>query len=125
MGTQLGHLVKLFPSDPLRRIGMSDVDPGTKLFKMKRASFDMPCPTLTCTGQAAGRALRHRSSVEARKFTLPELKRLTGLPDDYVCTGTLAQAVERVCRMVPPPLTRALAERIFDRVLRPYGEART
>ena len=103
---------------------MSDVDPGTKHFKLKRASFDMPCFTLTCTGQQPDAPSGVVHPVEARKFTLPELRRLTGLPDDYVCTGTLAQAVERVCRMVPPPLTKALADRIYDRVLRPYGEAR-
>ena len=61
--------------------------------------------------------------VEDRKFSLPELKRLTGLPDDFVLTGSLGQATERICRMVPPPLMQAIAERVYERVLKPYAEA--
>ena len=57
-----------------------------------------------------------------RKFTIPELKRLTGLPDDFILSGTLGQAAERVCRMVPPFLTKAVAESIYDNVLLPYQE---
>jgi site-specific DNA-cytosine methylase len=57
-----------------------------------------------------------------RKFTLPELKRLTALPDDFVLTGTLSQAAERVCRMVPPLLTKAIAESLYEKVLQPYEE---
>jgi DNA (cytosine-5)-methyltransferase 1 len=59
-----------------------------------------------------------------RKFTIPELKRLFGLPDDYALTGTLAQAAERICRMVPPRVMQAIAERIYERVLRPHAERR-
>jgi site-specific DNA-cytosine methylase len=59
---------------------------------------------------------------EDRKFTLPELKRLTGLPDDFVLTGALGQAAERVCRMVPPLLTKAIAESVYQKVLLPYAE---
>ena len=54
--------------------------------------------------------------------TLPELKRLTALPDDFVLTGTLSQAAERVCRMVPPLLTKAIAESVYYKVLLPYAE---
>jgi DNA (cytosine-5)-methyltransferase 1 len=57
-----------------------------------------------------------------RKFTLPELKRLTALPDDFVLTGTLGQAAERVCRMVPPLLTKAIAESVYEKILKPYKE---
>jgi len=57
-----------------------------------------------------------------QKFTLPELKRLTALPDDFVLTGTLGQAAERVCRMVPPLLTKAIAESVYTKVLLPYTE---
>jgi DNA (cytosine-5)-methyltransferase 1 len=63
--------------------------------------------------------------VEDRKFTLPELKRLTALPDDFVLTGTLAQGAERACRMVPPLLTKAIAEAIYQRVLLPYSQVRS
>jgi site-specific DNA-cytosine methylase len=52
------------------------------------------------------------------------LKRLTALPDDFVLTGTLGQAAERVCRMVPPLLTKAIAESVYTKVLLPYAEKR-
>jgi site-specific DNA-cytosine methylase len=58
-----------------------------------------------------------------RKFTVRELKRLFGLPDDFIMTGTLGQAAERICRMVPPFVTRAIAESVFERVLQPYQKA--
>jgi hypothetical protein len=50
------------------------------------------------------------------------IRRLTGLPDDFVLTGTFSQASERICRMVPPQLTRAIAESLFTKVLQPYKE---
>ena len=48
------------------------------------------------------------------------MKRLTGLPDDFVLTGTLGQESERVCRMVPPLVTKAIAESVYEKVLKPY-----
>jgi DNA (cytosine-5)-methyltransferase 1 len=57
-----------------------------------------------------------------RKFTLPELRRLTGLPDDFILTGTFGQASERICRMVPPLLTKAIAESVYEKILKPYKE---
>jgi len=34
----------------------------------------------------------------------------------------LGQASERVCRMVPPLLTKAIAESVYTKVLLPYAE---
>ncbi len=62
---------------------------------------------------------------EDRKFTLPELKRLFGLPDDFILTGTVAQAAERICRMVPPALTEAIGKSVYERVLQPYKESQS
>jgi DNA (cytosine-5)-methyltransferase 1 len=44
------------------------------------------------------------------------------LPDDFVLSGTLGQAAERICRMVPPPVTEAIAASIYERVLLPFAE---
>ena len=46
----------------------------------------------------------------ARKFTLAELRRVCGFPDDFALTGTYAQRWERLGRAVPPPMARAVAE---------------
>jgi site-specific DNA-cytosine methylase len=37
-----------------------------------------------------------------RKFTIPELKRIMGLPDDYKLEGTFDKQAERIGRMVAP-----------------------
>lgn len=44
-----------------------------------------------------------------RKFTLGELRRICGFPDDFVLTGTYQQRWERLGRAVPPPVMAAIA----------------
>jgi DNA (cytosine-5)-methyltransferase 1 len=93
-------------------------------YTLMRCSWDHPARTLTASGQQPDYRAGAVHPAENRKFTIPELKRLFGLPDDYVFTGTIAQAAERMGNMVPPFLTRALAERVYEVVLRPYAERR-
>jgi site-specific DNA-cytosine methylase len=95
---------------------------GTKNYTLTRCAWDKPAPTLVVTGQRPDGLTGAIHPREDRKFTLPELKRLTGLPDDFVLTGTLGQMAERVCRMVPPFLTKAIAESVYEKILRPYSE---
>lgn len=94
-------------------------------FSLARCAWDRPAPTLTVTGQGPGGLSGALHPEEDRKFSMPELKRLTGLPDDFALTGTLAQAAERIGRMVPPPLMQAIANAIFERVLLPYRTRRS
>jgi DNA (cytosine-5)-methyltransferase 1 len=54
---------------------------------------------------------------EDRTFTIRELKRLSGLPDDFSLTGTFNQRAERIGRMVAPRVTKALAESVYENVL--------
>lgn len=97
--------------------------PGyTKNYTLTRCSWDLPAPTMVVSGQRPDGLTGAIHPEEDRKFTLPELKRLTGLPDDFVLTGTLGQAAERVCRMVPPLLTKAIAESVYENVLQPFKE---
>lgn len=56
--------------------------------------------------------------VERRKFTLGELRRVCGFPDDFVLTGTYAQRWERLGRAVPPPMMAAIATTVRDQILR-------
>jgi site-specific DNA-cytosine methylase len=113
------------PPNPRRRLKLKDVGfTAESRFSLERCAWDLPAPTLAVTGQGPN-GLSGAIHPEAnRKFTIPELKRLFGLPDDYALTGTLAQAAERICRMVPPRVMQAIAERIYERVLRPYAERR-
>lgn len=109
---------RLLPKCPAKLTRLTDVSSEeTSMFRLTRCSYDLPAPTMTVTGQRPDGIEGNLHPEFDRKFTLPELMRLTSLPDDFVLTGTLEQACERVCRMVPPLLIKALAERIYDRIL--------
>jgi DNA (cytosine-5)-methyltransferase 1 len=93
-------------------------------YTLTRSSYDLPSPTLTVTGQQPSGLAGVLHPEHDRKFTIPELKRLTGVPDDFALTGTLGQGAERLCRGVPPPVTEAIAESIYQKILIPYSEAK-
>ena len=57
---------------------------------------------------------------EDRSFTIDELKRLMGLPDDFKLTGSFNQRAERIGRMVSPLMTYELSKSLFDKVLKPF-----
>jgi site-specific DNA-cytosine methylase len=92
-------------------------------FTLARCSWDAPAPTLVIAGQKPNGLSGAIHPEVDRKFTIPELKRLFGLPEDYQLTGTIEQAVECICNMVPPLLAKEVAESVYEGVLRPYREA--
>jgi DNA (cytosine-5)-methyltransferase 1 len=63
----------------------------------------------------------HRSQCEVkgkvRKFTMDELRRICGFPDDYILTGTYAQQWERCGRSVPPVMMSHIAAAVRDQIL--------
>jgi site-specific DNA-cytosine methylase len=122
----IGGWIDQLPPNPRRRLKLKDVGfKGESRFSLERCAWDFPAPTLAVTGQGPD-GLSGAIHPEAnRKFTITELKRLFGLPDDYALTGTLAQAAERICRMVPPRVMQAIAECIYEKVLRPHDEGRS
>ena len=115
------ELVKALPKSPKLPIRLNHLEPSwTSDFNLTRASWDKPCPTLTQMGQQAGAGGIYHPS-EDRVFTIAELKRLTGLPDDFRLTGSFGKKAERCCRMVTPPLYKHLATSIYGNVLKPAG----
>jgi site-specific DNA-cytosine methylase len=58
-----------------------------------------------------------------RKFTIPELKRLFSLPDDFILSGPVAQAVDTICNMIPPPVQQAIVSSINRRIFDPYSRS--
>jgi DNA (cytosine-5)-methyltransferase 1 len=123
MATSLGHLIRLLHKNPDKPTRLAHIFPGyTKHYTLTRCAWDKPAPTMVVSGQRPDGLTGAIHPDRDRKFTLPELKRLTGLPDDFVLTGTLSQAAERVCRMVPPLLTKAIAESVYQKILLPYAE---
>lgn len=67
------------------------------------------------------RADAARGNVVARKFTLLELRRICGFPDDFTLTGTYEQRWERLGRAVPPVMMSHIAAAVRDRVLAKVG----
>jgi DNA-cytosine methyltransferase len=119
----LSTLMRLLPHGPAKPTRLAHLYPGYKKhYTLTRCSLDKPAPTMVVSGQRPDGLTGAIHPEKDRKFTLPELKRLTALPDDFVLTGTLSQAAERVCRMVPPLLTKAIAESVYYKVLLPYAE---
>jgi DNA (cytosine-5)-methyltransferase 1 len=55
--------------------------------------------------------------TEKRKFSIAELRRICGFPDDFILTGTYAQQWERLGRAVPPVMMAAIASTIRDKIL--------
>ncbi len=68
---------------------------------------DEPCPTVTQLGGTSAASVAH--PYERRKFSLAELRRICGFPDDFVLTGTYAQGWERLGRSVPPMMMFSVA----------------
>jgi DNA (cytosine-5)-methyltransferase 1 len=107
----------LKPSNPQFR----DWNPKASCFNMIRPAPAKPCPTLTQQGQKKGLSgVFHYDSN--RKLTIKELKRLMSLPEDYKLTGTFDQKAERIGRMVAPKMMAALADSIYEKVIKPYYE---
>ena len=85
-----------------------------KYFNLIRPHEDEPCPTVTqVAGHSPGVAgVTH--PTEKRKFTIAELKRICGFPDDFELTGTYSQQWERLGRAVPPPMMYRVASAVRD-----------
>ena len=52
-----------------------------------------------------------------RAYTVAETKRIMSIPDDYILTGDYSKQVERLGRMVPPLMMKAVAENLYNLVL--------
>jgi DNA-cytosine methyltransferase len=123
--TTIATAAARLPKNPPRLLRPNHIGQSvTRNYTLTRCSFDLPAPTLTVTGQQPSGLAGAIHPEHDRKFTVPELKRLTGLPDDFVLTGTLGQAAERICRMVPPFVTEAIAESIYQQILLSYAKAK-
>jgi DNA (cytosine-5)-methyltransferase 1 len=87
-----------------------------KFFNLIRPHPDLPCPTVTSTGGSSPGTASVTHPIERRKFTIAELRRICGFPDDFILTGSYAKQWERLGRAVPPIMMRAVAETLRDKV---------
>ena len=117
----VGKTLMKMPKDPDKVLTGMDYHEKGHHFNLKRSSLRKPCPTITAMGNLAGVAGTCHP-LEDRKFTIKELKRIMSLPEDFKLTGQHKQQSERIGRMVPPLMMKALAESVYNKVLKPYKE---
>ena len=117
----VGKTLMKMPKDPDKVLTGMDYHEKGHHFNLKRSSLRKPCPTITAMGNLAGVAGTCHP-IEDRKFTIKELKRIMSLPEDFKLTGQHKQKSERIGRMVPPLMMKALAESVYNKVLKPYKE---
>lgn len=98
---------------------MKEVYEGS-LFGLQRIDRKLPCPTICQRQGNKGACLVHYS--ENRELTVPELKRLQSFPDDFKLVGTYKQNCERIGRSVPPLMMKAIAENIYNEILKPIED---
>ena len=111
----------IMPVDPEKVLTGGDYHPKGHHFNLKRVSQYAPAPTLTAMGSADTTAGAFHWN-EPRKLTLGELKRIMSLPDDFILTGKWNQKAERIGRMVPPLMMKAIASSIYDKVIKLYKD---
>lgn len=91
-----------------------------KYLNLVRNAMTKPCSTITTISSAG--AARPVHPDEPRGFSIPEVKRICGFPDDFDLgpQGDLAlvkwhsQQHERLGRAVPPVMMRAIATRLLE-----------
>ena len=107
-------LAKL-PKNPLKPITGASVMNGS-YFNLRRESMYQPCGTI-CQMNGLESASGNCHPLEDRKFTIPELRRITSIPYDFILTGNFAQQWERLGRMVPPVMMKQIAKTIQTEIL--------
>ena len=107
------------PDNPPKVLSGDDYHPKGHHFNLKKCSEFAPAPTITAmgAGDTMAGAIHWK---EPRKFTLGELKRIQSLPDDFKLTGKWNQKAERIGRMVPPLMLRAIADSVYEKVIKVY-----
>lgn len=110
------RVAKNLPRNPARPIAGSKVMNGS-YFNLIRESMNCPASTVCQSGGGISVA-GNIHPYEDRKFTIPELKRITSIPDDFILTGDYRQQWERLGRMVPPVMMMNISKTIEREVLR-------
>lgn len=82
---------------------------GNERFEPVFGPLDRPHTTVMAGGARTSGELRSSATGRRRQFTIGELKRICGFPDDYVLTGSFSQQWERLGDCVPPPMAYAWA----------------
>jgi DNA (cytosine-5)-methyltransferase 1 len=85
-------------------------------FNLKRAHPDLPSQVICANGGKHGdAAVLH--PIEKRKFSIAELRRLCGFPDDYALAGVYRRQWRQLGNAVCPPMMAAIASVVRDEIL--------
>jgi DNA (cytosine-5)-methyltransferase 1 len=95
---------------------LKEGEKSKRYFSLVRPSRGSPSPTITaCGGSGPTAGVAH--PTEKRKFSIMELRRICGFPDDFILKGTYAQQWERLGRAVPPVMMSHIAATVRDEIL--------
>lgn len=99
-----------------REYGRIAIGEKGRYLNMIRPRLNEPCPTVTAlVGVRSAASVVH--PLDRRKFSIAELKRICGFPDDFRLDGTWSQKCERLGRSVPPPMMKEIAATLAKEVL--------
>lgn len=90
---------------------------GNEAFEPVFGSLEQPHTTVMAAGARTSGELRASQTGMRRRFTIAELRRICGFPDDYVLTGSFSQQWERLGDAVPPPMMMHVAATIRSEIL--------
>ncbi len=93
---------------------LSQGQQSNKYFNVIRAAWNKPCNTVLAT---AARAASVCHPTENRKFTIKELKRIFGFPDDFIFFGNYKEQWARLGNCVPPPMIYFISKKIQQDIL--------
>jgi DNA (cytosine-5)-methyltransferase 1 len=139
LGGLYGHLLALVPPGLNYAFFTREMGHPEPIFAWRskfhdflyKADPDFPCRTIKARpGKFSG-----PFHWKNRSFTVEELKRLQGFPDDYVIVGNYGRILEQIGNSVPPLLARILAMSVREQLLehrqeltyprRPFGFSAT
>ena len=84
-------------------------------FNTSVVRLDAPCQTVTVA--SPGNDLAVPGKDGRRRFTISELKRICGFPDDFQLTGSYAQQWMRLGNCVPPVMMYYISSAVRDGIL--------
>ncbi len=96
---------------------LKECEQSKKYFSYVRVNSQKPCNTIMGSSGAFPSAAQPLHPTERRKFSIAELKRICGFPDDFIVTGSYGQQWERLGNAVPPVMMAHIATTVRDRVL--------
>lgn len=104
------------PKNPPKKLDGPSVLGKRSYFNLIRECMHQPCSTIVQRSSELSTASSCHP-LEDRKFTIKELKRIMSVPNDFILTGNYQKQGERLGRMVPPLMVKAIAKNIQINIL--------